>query len=176
MRRSRGQRSAVRGQGDKVRGQGSGDVSVPNDGEFDFASLTADPWPLAPDSQGLTWLGLTGMEDPLRPGVAESIARCREAGIRTVILTGDHPATAQAVARALDIARDSEEHVAEASSLIGLPAPQLRETAARVDVYARVSPEDKLRIVRALQANGEVVAMTGDGVNDGPAMKAADVG
>jgi Ca2+-transporting ATPase len=116
------------------------------------------------------------MEDPLRPGVAESIARCREAGIRTVILTGDHPATAQAVARALGIGRDGSGHVAEASSLIGLPAPELRATAARVDVYARVSPEDKLRIVRALQANGDVVAMTGDGVNDGPAMKAADVG
>lgn len=125
---------------------------------------------------GLTWLGLTGMEDPLRPGVAESMDRCREAGIRTVILTGDHPATAAAVARALDIGQDGEEHVAEASALIGLPPDQLRETAARVDVYARVSPEDKLRIVRALQANGEVVAMTGDGVNDGPAMKAADVG
>jgi P-type Ca2+ transporter type 2C len=124
----------------------------------------------------LTWLGLTGMEDPLRPGVAESMDRCREAGIRTVILTGDHPATAAAVARALGIGQDEEEHVAEASSLIGLPPDQLRATAARVDVYARVSPEDKLRIVRALQANGEVVAMTGDGVNDGPAMKAADVG
>jgi len=125
---------------------------------------------------GLTWLGLTGMEDPLRPGVAESIARCRAAGIRTVILTGDHPATAAAVARALGIAQEADGHVAEASSLIGLPLPELRETAARVDVYARVSPEAKLRIVRALQSNGEVVAMTGDGVNDGPAMKAADVG
>lgn len=125
---------------------------------------------------GLTWLGLTGMEDPLRPGVAESIARCREAGIRTVILTGDHPATARAVARALGIAQDTDSHVAEASALIGLPPKELRETAARIDIYARVSPEDKLRIVRALQANGEVVAMTGDGVNDGPAMKAADVG
>jgi P-type Ca2+ transporter type 2C len=125
---------------------------------------------------GLTWLGLTGMEDPLRPGVAESMERCRGAGIRTVILTGDHPATAAAVARALDIGQDGQEHVAEASALIGLPLDQLRATAARVDVYARVSPEDKLRIVRALQANGEVVAMTGDGVNDGPAMKAADVG
>ena len=132
--------------------------------------------PMADGLLDLTWLGLTGMEDPLRPGVAESIARCRQAGIRTVILTGDHPATAAAVARALDIARDSEEHVAEASALIGLPPAQLHEMVARIDVYARVSPEDKLLIVRALQANGEVVAMTGDGVNDGPAMKAADVG
>jgi Ca2+-transporting ATPase len=124
----------------------------------------------------LTWLGLTGMEDPLRPGVAESIARCRDAGIRTIILTGDHPATAAAVGRALGIAHEVDGHVAEASALIGLPPPELRETVARVDIYARVSPEDKLRIVRALQANGEVVAMTGDGVNDSPAMKAADVG
>lgn len=124
----------------------------------------------------LTWLGLTGMEDPLRPGVAASIAHCRQAGIRTVILTGDHPATAAAVARALGITEDGEERVAEASALLGLPPAQLRETVGRVDVYARVSPEDKLRIVRALQANGQVVAMTGDGVNDGPAMKAADVG
>jgi P-type Ca2+ transporter type 2C len=132
--------------------------------------------PMADGLVDLTWLGLTGMEDPLRPGVAESIARCRQAGIRTVILTGDHPATAAAVARALDISTDSDEHVAEASALIGLPPAQLREMVARIDVYARVSPEDKLRIVRALQANGEVVAMTGDGINDGPAMKAADVG
>src|SRR5205823_1830915 len=95
---------------------------------------------------------------------------------RTVILTGDHPATAAAVGRALGIAQEVDSHVAEASALIGLPPPELRETVARVDIYARVSPEDKLRIVRALQANGEVVAMTGDGVNDGPAMKAADVG
>jgi Ca2+-transporting ATPase len=133
-------------------------------------------------SKGLTWLGLTGMEDPLRPGVAASIARCRAAGIRTVILTGDHPATAASVARALGISRDGNTSadeapsVAEASSLIDLSPARLRETVAQVDVYARVSPEDKLRIVRALQANGEVVAMTGDGVNDGPALKAADVG
>jgi Ca2+-transporting ATPase len=82
---------------------------------------------------GLTWLGLTGMEDPLRPGVADSIARCREAGIRTVILTGDHPATAAAVARALDIA-DSDERVAEASRLIDLAPEELREAVHRVDV------------------------------------------
>src|SRR5204862_7446927 len=103
---------------------------------------------------GLTWLGLTGMEDPLRPGVAESIARCRAAGIRTVILTGDHPATAAAVARALGIVQEVDSHVAEASALIGLPLPELREAAARVHIYARVSPADDLRVVQALQANG----------------------
>jgi Ca2+-transporting ATPase len=108
---------------------------------------------LRDDSVGdvaLVWLGLAGMEDPVRPEVGAAIARCREAGIRPVILTGDHPVTAAAVAQRLEIAES--------------------------DVYARVTPEEKLRIVRDLQAKGEVVAMTGDGVNDGPALKAADVG
>jgi P-type Ca2+ transporter type 2C len=158
-----------------ARGRGSARPSQHADRPEGTPAVTPAPLPLTPEAGGLTWLGMSGMEDPLRPEAAASIDRCRAAGIRTVILTGDQPATARAVARALGIGQESHEEVAEASALLGLSPPQIQETAARTHVYARVSPEDKLRIVRALQANGEVVAMTGDGVNDGPAMKAADV-
>lgn len=125
--------------------------------------------------QGLTWLGLVGMEDPLRPDVAEAIRRCEGAGVRTVILTGDQRGTALAVARRLGLPTNGSA-VLEAADLEQLEGEALSQALDRTAIYARVSPADKLRIVRDLQARGEVVAMTGDGINDGPALKAADIG
>ncbi len=124
---------------------------------------------------GLTLLGLEGMIDPARPEVRDAVATCRDAGIRVVMITGDHPLTALAIARDLGLAAPGEGAVTGAS----LAAPddrELAEIASRTSVYARVSPRDKLRIVKALQRDGEVVAMTGDGVNDAPALKQADIG
>lgn len=125
--------------------------------------------------RGLVWLGLVGLEDPIRPGVREALDTSRVAGIRTIILTGDQRGTALAVARTLGLAEGSEG-VMEAGQLDTLGPAEIAEAVGRVAVFARVSPEDKLRIVRALQAAGHVVAMTGDGINDGPALKAADIG
>jgi Ca2+-transporting ATPase len=124
---------------------------------------------------GLTLLGLEGMIDPARPEVRDAIATCREAGVRAVMITGDHPLTASAIARDLGMAADDARAVTGAE-LAGLDDEQLATTARESTVYARVSPEDKLRIVEALQRDGEVVAMTGDGVNDAPALKQADIG
>jgi Ca2+-transporting ATPase len=134
--------------------------AVPQDGELE---------------RGLTLLGLEGMIDPARPEVRDAVATCRAAGIRVVMITGDHPLTAAAIARDLGLAADGDGAVTGAE-LAALDAEQVAETARRTSVYARVSPEDKLRIVDALQRDGEVVAMTGDGVNDAPALKQADIG
>ena len=124
---------------------------------------------------GLTLLGLQGMIDPARPEVREAVATCRDAGVRAVMITGDHPLTAVAIARDLGIAGDGAQAVTGAE-LAALDDDALLQAAATTAVYARVSPEDKLRIVDALQRNGHVVAMTGDGVNDAPALKQADIG
>ena len=125
--------------------------------------------------QGLTLLGLEGMIDPARPEVRDAIGTCREAGVRAVMITGDHPLTAVAIARDLGLVADGARAVTGAE-LAELDDDRLAETARDARVYARVSPEDKLRIVDALQRDGEVVAMTGDGVNDAPALKQADIG
>jgi Ca2+-transporting ATPase len=124
---------------------------------------------------GLTLLGLEGMIDPARPEVRDAVATCREAGIRAVMITGDHPLTAAAIARDLGLA-DRNARAITGAELASLDDDGLVESARRTSVYARVSPEDKLRIVEALQRDGEVVAMTGDGVNDAPALKQADIG
>jgi magnesium-transporting ATPase (P-type) len=121
----------------------------------------------------LEFLGLVGMVDPVRPGVPEAIARCRRAGIRVLIVTGDHPATAQSVAHQVGLG--------EGSCVTGPELPESEEALRQVlsgpvSVIARVAPEQKLRIAAALQSMGEVVAMTGDGVNDAPALRQADVG
>jgi P-type Ca2+ transporter type 2C len=125
---------------------------------------------------GLTWLGLVGLIDPIRPGVQETITVCHQAGIRPVMITGDQGLTAVAVGRKLGLLRDGQVRVLEAGELARLDATALRGVVREVDVFARVAPAQKYEIVRALQAGGEVVAMTGDGVNDGPALKAADIG
>ncbi len=124
---------------------------------------------------GLTLLGLQGMIDPARPEVREAVATCREAGVRTVMITGDHPLTAVAVARDLGIAGDDAGAVTGAE-LAALDDDALVEAARGTSVFARVSPEHKLRLVNALQRDGQVVAMTGDGVNDAPALKQAEIG
>jgi Ca2+-transporting ATPase len=129
-----------------------------------------------PAYDGLVWAGLVGMADPIRSGVRETIEACRHAGVRVIMVTGDQSATAIAVGRALGLGREGELRVAEASQLAHLPPEALRGLARQVDIFARVSPEHKYQIVRALQASGEVVAMTGDGINDAPALRAADIG
>ena len=124
---------------------------------------------------GLTLLGLVGMIDPPRPEAIAAVAACREAGIRVKMITGDHPGTAEAIGRQLGLL--GAEEVAVAGLEISATGDEaLRPLAARVNVFARVSPEHKLRLVRALQKGGQVVAMTGDGVNDAPALKQADIG
>ena len=124
----------------------------------------------------LTWLGLAGLTDPIRTSAPSAIKVLHGAGIRTVMVTGDQSATAFAIARELDLADGAEVRVLEAGRIRGLDPKLLAAIAANPHVFARVSPVDKLEIVRALQAGGHIVAMTGDGINDGPALKAADVG
>lgn len=124
----------------------------------------------------LIWLGLAGLANPIRPSVLPALKRLHGAGIRTVMITGDQSATAFAIARNLDLNDGGELKVLEAGQIAGLRPDVLAALAAQPQVFARVSPVDKLNIVKALQANGRIVAMTGDGINDGPALRAADVG
>jgi Ca2+-transporting ATPase len=124
---------------------------------------------------GYAFLGLVGMIDPPRPGVAEAIRRARLAGIRTVMLTGDQLNTGLAIARELGLG-DGEPRALHARDLLDVDQSRLAELGRNTDVFARVSPEEKLRIVEALQRAGEVVAVTGDGVNDAPALKRANIG
>ncbi len=138
-----------------------------------FAELVDDS---EPSWEALVWIGLVGLVDPIREGVREAIAACHTAGIRTVIITGDQSRTAVAVGRELNLVRDGHVSVLEASQLARVSPDVLRGLAREIDVFARVSPTHKYQIVRALQASGEIVAMTGDGVNDAPALKAADIG
>ncbi len=125
--------------------------------------------------QGLIFVGLAGMYDPPRPEARQAVERCHDAGIRVVMITGDHPHTALAIARELGIA-GPDGAVVSGTDLNRLSDEELRARAPQVAVYARVSAEHKLRIVRAWKANQAVVAMTGDGVNDAPALKGADIG
>lgn len=124
---------------------------------------------------GYTFIGLVGMIDPPRPGVAEAIRRARVAGIRTVMLTGDQLNTGLAIARELGLG-DGDPSALHARDLLNVDQSRLANLAHNTDVFARVSPEEKLRIVEALQQAGEVVAVTGDGVNDAPALKRANIG
>ncbi|MGB7963411.1 MAG: cation-translocating P-type ATPase [Propionicimonas sp.] len=123
---------------------------------------------------GMTLLGLVGMIDPPRAEARDAIAVCERAGIRPVMITGDHPATAAAVARELGLLRHGR--IVVGAELDEMDSDQLTRAARTIDVYARVSPAHKLRVVAALQADEQVVAMTGDGVNDAPALKQADIG
>lgn len=137
---------------------------------------------LAPEDveAGLELVGLVGIVDPPRPEAVEAIAQCQDAGITVKMITGDHSGTALAIAREMGIVRDgdapSATKVLTGAELEAMSTEELRAVVEDVDVYARTSPEHKIRIVSALQSHGQVVAMTGDGVNDAPALTQADVG
>lgn len=122
----------------------------------------------------LCQLGMVALRDPLRPGAAAAVAACRAAGVRVVMVTGDHPGTATAIAEEAGL--DVSGGCLTGTAVEAMSPAELAERARQVGVFARILPEQKLLLVRALQANGEVVGMTGDGVNDAPALRAADVG
>jgi len=127
-------------------------------------------------AEGMTFVGIVGIVDPPRPEAIEAIATCRRAGIRVKMITGDHAGTAAAIAREMGISHDEAGAAVTGAELEASSNARLRTLVTTTDTFARTSPEHKLRLVKALQANGEVVAMTGDGVNDAPALKRADVG
>jgi len=133
----------------------------------------------APNSdgpEGLTWLGSLAMADPIRPGARDFVERMHGAGIETVMITGDQSATAVSIARELGIGRDGTVSVMDSTEVSRLDPSLLAALVRRTDVFARVSAHQKLALVKALQASGRVVGMTGDGINDAPALKAADIG
>ena len=143
---------------------------------FAYRPLAEPPTDGLREPARLILLGLQAMIDSPRAGVQEAIAACQDAGIRVVMITGDHVATARAIAERLGITRPGQDEALTGAELAELDDDQLSARADRTAVYGRVSPDDKLRIVRALQRSGEVVAVTGDGVNDAPALKAAQIG
>ena len=144
-----------------------------------FAYKEIDSLPQEPTSQelenGLTFLGLVGMIDPPREEVKDAVRVCREAGIKPVMITGDHVVTASAIAKQLGILQEGDRAITGAE-LDKMRESELDDNVEHISVYARVSPENKIRIVKAWQKKGKVVSMTGDGVNDAPALKAADIG
>lgn len=138
------------------------------------SSFAAGPLPESQRDFDFSFLGLVGLADPLRAGVPEAVRACRSAGIRVVMITGDYPVTAQAIARQAGIG--PVDAVITGSELRQLSDTDLQGRLKTTCIFARVVPEQKLRLIEAFQANGDVVAMTGDGVNDAPALKAADIG
>jgi Ca2+-transporting ATPase len=138
---------------------------------FAFAEADADT---LTDDTPLVWVGLIGIADPIRPGIPALMRAFHDAGIRTVMITGDQSATACAVARDIGLARSPELETLDSTGLAGIPDDLLSALASRVDVFSRVSPSNKLQIVRGLQRAGLVVAMTGDGISDGPACGSSD--
>jgi Ca2+-transporting ATPase len=131
---------------------------------------------IEPRFDRLVWLGLVALTDPVRPGVAAAMAACRAAGIRVVMITGDQAPTAAAIYRLLAPEAEGPPRVHDATGLASAEDSEIRELVRHVDVFARVSPGEKYQIVRAFQANGDVVLMTGDGINDAAALRAADIG
>jgi len=139
-----------------------------------MASFKGDRWPGGQHDFDFVFLGLAGLADPLRPAALQAVRDCRSAGIRVVMITGDYPATAHAIAAQAGI--DATSGTITGDQLRRMTDEEARARIADATVFARIAPEQKLRIVDALKADGEVVAMTGDGVNDAPALKSAHIG
>jgi len=135
-----------------------------------------DPSSNEENTRGYTFLGFSGMSDPLREGVADAVQQAQQAGIRIVMLTGDQINTARAIAKELRLSEGVDIYALHSNDLSGSDSKEIARMAREAHVFARVTPEDKLRIVEALQKEGEIVAVTGDGVNDAPALKRADIG
>lgn len=127
------------------------------------------------DYNGYTWLGLLGMEDPVRQGVVEAVQVAHRAGIKVKMITGDYRRTAERIASSIDL-QEKDDHTLEGEQIASLTDEQLKQEVGKTSVFARIRPQDKFRIVRALQADGEVTAMIGDGVNDAPALQRANIG
>ncbi|WP_051675908.1 cation-translocating P-type ATPase [Polaromonas glacialis] len=169
-------RDAIRAQVEAMAERGLRVLGVAR-GRWTGAPAALDAAPLWPKSQhdfDFEFLGLLGLADPPRAEVPAALAECRRAGVRVIMLTGDHPATARAIARQVGLSERAE--VITGAEIAGLDDAALRERLRHTDLCARLQPAHKLRLVQVLQAGGEVVAMTGDGVNDAPALKAADIG
>lgn len=138
------------------------------------ARVSGAALPNSPRDLTFEFLGLVGLSDPVRPSVPDAIRACHNAGVRVIMITGDYPGTALAIARQIGL-RPADQAITGAE-MNGMSDDELRSRVALTSVFARVAPEQKLRLVTALKANGEIVAMTGDGVNDAPALKAAHIG
>ncbi len=164
-------RNAVQTANDAMASQGLRVLAVA------YRPFSTEPTALTPEAieSELVLLGLLGMQDPPRPEVADAIAKARDAGLRTIMITGDHVATAEAIARQIGLLRPGAR-VMTGAELEMMAEGQLAREIEDIDVFARVSPHHKVEIVEALRSNGEIVAMTGDGVNDAPALKRADIG
>ncbi|MEB3267462.1 MAG: cation-translocating P-type ATPase [Leptolyngbya sp.] len=162
---------ALASQGLRVLGLACRPLSAPPEAQSTEATDSDE----APLERDLTWLGLVGMMDAPRPEAREAVRLCRQAGIQPMMITGDHQLTAQAIAQDMGIAAVGDR-VLNGRELEKLSREELETAVQEVHVYARVSPEHKLRIVQALQSQHHIVAMTGDGVNDAPALKQADIG
>jgi Ca2+-transporting ATPase len=158
-------RAVIRAANEKLAGEG-----------LRILGVASRAGPLDDDASSLVWLGLVALADPVRAEAREAIEVFHRAGIRTIMITGDQPATALAVASTLKLSRSGTLRVVQGAELTGLDDHALGKLAEATSVFARVSPADKLRIVRALQAKGHRVAMIGDGINDGPALRMASVG
>jgi len=138
------------------------------------AKFSGDSWPKSQHDFCFELLGLIGLTDPVRPEVPEAVEQCRRAGVKVVMITGDYPETARAIARKIDLAPDGE--IMTGADVGRLSDGELRARLDRTTIFARVLPEQKLTIVEAFKTNGDIVAMTGDGVNDAPALKSAHIG
>ena len=137
-------------------------------------AFTGSSWPASQHDFDFKFLGLIGLSDPVRPAVPAAIKACNQAGIKVVMMTGDYPSTAQAIARKIGL--DSGNEILIGADIERIPEGELRRRIGVTHIFARVLPEQKLKLVEAFKANGEIVAMTGDGVNDAPALKAAHIG